>query len=37
MNYNIEYTDAEVCESLMNELNGLTDEEWALLDGKARR
>lgn len=32
MNLQLLYTDEEVCESFMEELEGLTDEEWAMLD-----
>lgn len=30
--YEIEYSDEEMCESLMDELRGLSDEEWEMLD-----
>lgn len=32
MNLQPLYTDQEICESFMEELEGLTDEEWAMLD-----
>ena len=32
MTYDITFTDEDVCESLMEELEKLTDEEWTLLN-----